>query len=940
MSIDLFYTPFEVKGSTKELFKKTIDTIRGSDYSRILYVAPSLSKIYDTQRILHPLLGDCYIPPAMMTLTQLSQRFFSLYENRKIIPQGLIPVILSKLSNRHLGYSCLIANFVNEMKEYQPGKSMAAITSDIRSVFDRLGIPDELSLRVMEALRIMDLYEEILKKHNAADKNDVMKICPGIIREHDIGYDCLIIDGFSELTAAEEEIIKALIENTRDTTISIPYNIDFTNIFDRYITFLNNNFRYNAGYFSHEEHHIRLAHYSYRNAEDEIEGIARSIKNHFIAGVATDLNNVFVVFPELHKYSDMISRVFKKYGIPFTISSEKPLARTKPFLDLVALFDSVSDDYPRLQFSQFLISPYFKALPSSMRKYIPSLCISSGFTKGKTAWLNLMKSERSHPHSEFIRKNESQTIEKDITWVFRKLSYLESIRHKASFIDYGEAVGNLLRDFDFDDGRNHDMTGRDKIIKIVNDLSLMDSFSDTAPTDLHNFTEALRHCLLNEPSLETDTPGVRVLRFMDMEGLEPKYLYFGGLRDGDFPIKPEIDHLMPDSVRTQLGLMNMEKYLRYQKFLFRRALSSAKNYYLSYSVMEGDRLFLPSSFLSWNEEITKPACGIFSIEEDLVRKGGVFRFSFVSDVRTTDMRRIQKLFGEKAFIRVTDIDAYRTCPRKFFIERVLSLKPLEIMKFEMEALTLGTVVHEIMQELISEFTADVADVDDIVLNASRKIDALLYRKPFEDYWKKVLKETFLTILPDICRLEQMIADDGYAFMGAEVPVKAEVLPGITLKGKIDRIDKRIETEGSDVNSEKKGTSINSSSSSVSIPVAELIDYKTGSTQFSGSQILSQGMNLQLLLYAALMKSKGMLVNRVGIYSLKDLSLSWIPNKHDRRNGRSLEDYVDAALSFLGETVIEMRKGEFPAHPLHDRTCRNCPERPYCPYIQKAVMVQQ
>ncbi len=936
MSINVFYTPFEFEGSTKELFKRAIDKITGSDYSKILYLAPSLPKIHFAQQVLHTLVSDCYVPPAMMTLGQLSQRLFSLYESKRIIPQGLIPVIMSKLSDRSFGYSCLIANFVNEVKEHHPGESITAITSNICSVFDHLGIPDEVSLRVMEAVRIMGLYEEILKKYNAADKNDIMKACPGIIREHNIRYDCLIVDGFIELTYSEEEIIKALIENTHDTTISMPYHRDYHNIFDRYIDFLNNNFIYNPGYFSHDENHIRFDYYSYQNVEDEIEGIARSIKNHFISGVATDLNNVFVVFPELYKHSDMISRVFKKYGIPYTITSERPLARTKPFLDLVALLDSVSDDYPRLHFSQFLISPYFKALPASLREYIPLLCISSGITKGKSSWLNLMKSEQNHPHTEFISQKESQTIEKNLAWVFRKLSYLESIRHKASFMEYSEAVMNLLIDFDFDDGRNHDMNSSDNLNKIVSDLSLIDSFSDNAPTNLQCFTEALRHCLLNVTSPETDTPGVRILSFMDMEGLAPEYLYFGGLRDGDFPFKPEIDHLMPDNVRTDLGLMNMEKYLLLQRFLFRRALSSAKKYYLSYSVMEDDSLFLPSSFLSWNEEITKPVCGIFSKEEDLVRKGGVLRSSFVSDVRTTDMRGIQKLFGEKSFIRVTDIDAYRTCPRKFFIERVLNLKPLEIMKFEMEALTLGTIVHEIMQELISEFTADV---DDIVLKAGMKIDVLLSKKPLEDYWKKVLKDTFLSILPDIYRLEHMIAGDGYAFMGAEVPVKAEVLPGITLKGKIDRIDKKIETETLDVNNEKKGASVDSSSLSVSLPFAELIDYKTGSTQFSGSQIRSRGMNLQLLLYAALMKSKGMRVNRVGIYSLKDLSLSWIPNKHDRRNGRSLEDYVDAALHFLRETVTAMRKGEFPAHPLNDQTCRSCPERPYCPYIQKAVMMQ-
>ena len=35
----------------------------------------------------------------------------------------------------------------------------------------------------------------------------------------------------------------------------------------------------------------------------------------------------------------------------------------------------------------------------------------------------------------------------------------------------------------------------------------------------------------------------------------------------------------------------------------------------------------------------------------------------------------KKQFGENSKIRVTDIDSYRTCHRKFFIEKILRLEP-------------------------------------------------------------------------------------------------------------------------------------------------------------------------------------------------------------------------------------------------------------------------
>jgi hypothetical protein len=101
-------------------------------------------------------------------------------------------------------------------------------------------------------------------------------------------------------------------------------------------------------------------------------------------------------------------------------------------------------------------------------------------------------------------------------------------------------------------------------------------------------------------------------------------------------------------------------------------------------------------------------------------------------------------------------------------------------------------------------------------------------------------------------------------------------------------------------------------------------------------VIAKGANLQLFLYAALMKSLGFCVERVGIYSLKDVNLSWVPGKKDKKQGCTIEDYIVTSLKFLEETVSSMRKGIFSASPLNEYTCWNCPERPYCPYIQKIV----
>jgi ATP-dependent helicase/DNAse subunit B len=926
MSIKIFHTPFQYRGSTENLLRTATEKINDNDYSKVLYIAPTPRKIRESQKRFHKFSKGCYIPPKMMTIKQLSKRLYSLYEDKKVIPQSLVPIVIARLSEKGIGFASIITNFINEIKQYHTGKDLETISDKLKTIFHELGIHDEILVRTMEALRIFKTYQELLNKHSAVDENDVMAACPRLIERHNYSPDTIILDGFYELTRSEEAIIKALIENAKDVIISIPYNLNFTFITGSYNNFIKNNFQYEEAYLSIEKEPTEPFYHPYPGIEEEIEGVARNIKNCFISGRIKNLEKIAVTFPMLHKYKDMLARIFRRYGIPYTISTSKPLGKTRPFLDLVALLESVTDDYPKLSFSQFLISPCFKKMPPAFRECVPRICLTSGIIKGKDAWLNLFKSK--------VRKdNRFPNLEKEFRWVFKKLAPLESIKNKGSYSQYCEAIINLLNDLDFSDAGNlgiesyrQDTDLKDQLIGILKELSFIDIFmerncndtpstSHISPLTLRNFIDTLKH-MLNATQIEAEGIGVQIMGFLELRGIEPEYLYFGGLKDGDLPSKPNIDHILPDSVKTRFNLVNLERYLLIQRFIFHRVIESAKNLHLSYSVMEGDRFFLPSPFLPWNREIKQQVYGIFSKEEELTRRGKTPFSSFITDIEGIGEKLIKNRFGEDSYIRVTDIDSYRTCPRKFFIEKVLRLEPLEIKEYEVEAKLLGTIVHEIMQALISK---PLANVDDLRGRAELIIDKLLSDKPVEIYWKKVIKDTLLSILPGIYKLESKLMDEGYSFMSAEVPVEGKVIKGIKLKGKIDRIDRKVQ-----------------SSKDNKTDVVELIDYKTGTTQLSGPQVLTKGATLQLFLYAALIEASGLKVERAGIYSLKDLILSWIPGKYDKKNGRTMQDYIDTSLRFLEETVLKLRSGDFSASPLNEQICRNCPERPYCPYIQKTV----
>jgi ATP-dependent helicase/DNAse subunit B len=936
MSIKVFHIPFPLRGSTETLLKASVDGIKGPDYSGILYIAPTPRKVRDAQQIFHRLTKDSYIPPQMMTIKQLSKRLYSLYGDKNVISQHLIPVIISQASGKGIGFASLIANFINEIKQYHPGKDIEAIEKELKTIFYELGIPDEVSKRAMEAMKIFKTYKEALQRQSALDEDDVMAACPDLIKKHKLVISTLILDGFYELTSVEEAILKTLIENSGDVIISIYYDANLYDITKNYNDYINNNFKLEEVFLSTEEKRIEPSYHPYPGIEEEVEGIARRIKNYFISKKIKDLEKVTVAFSNLHEYSDIVERVFRRYGIPYTLSISKPAMKLRPFLDLIALLDSVADAYPRPSFSRFLISPYFNNMPAEFKEWIPKLSLESGIIKGKDAWLNLSKAVICHQSSV---STITQKIEKGLKWVFKKLAPLESIKDNGSFSQYSEVINKLLNDLDF---LHEDTNLREKSSEILKELSFVENLipftSQNKVTttyithfDLRQFIDSFRH-ILNATSMEIEGTGVQVMDFFEMRGIDPEFLFLGGLKEGDLPSKPDIDYILPDSVRTKFGLVNLKRYLLLQKFLFFRAIESTKNLYLSYPMMETDRLFLPSSFLPRNREKKEMIPGIFSKEEELLRSGKMPFASYITEIQKAGDKLIKAKYGEDSYIRVTDIDSYRTCPRKFFIEKVLHLEPLETKEYRIEAMLLGTIVHEIMQLLLSKpFT----DEEDLRNKAEETIANLLANKPIENYWKNLIMDSFLTILPEIYELECKLIEEGYSFMTAEFPVRGEIIKGIKLKGKIDRVDKKVQSSKFKVQSLKENELVTHHASRIT-DFIELIDYKTGTTQLTGSQVITKGANLQLFLYAALMKSLGFCVERVGIYSLKDVNLLWVPGKKDKKQGCTIEDYILTSLKFLEETVSRMRKGIFSASPLNEYTCWNCPERPYCPYIQKIV----
>jgi len=897
------------------------------DYSDILYLAPSSVKADDAQRLFHQIQGgSCYLPPETTTISRYCRKMYSNFGSARVLSRPLVSLLIDGLSRHReqghnsfrgsrlrIGLSSVIADFISDLKQRFPGKSVDAMIPEFSVMFEALNIPGAVAANVIGAIESFREYQLFAGQNGLVDEDDILSACNNC-SEKFAHQGILVIDGFYDPSAAEKGALGLLISHARHVFISVPNDPAFSGLTKDYTDFLRKRFPIEEIYVkSSVTANIQPpAYYSYSDSEDEVAGIARNIKSLYVTQKVKSFESVVVAFPEIRSYAAMVERVFSRYGIPYVMEGTKSLGGMRPFHDIFCLLTSVSEDYPRLKFAQFLSSRYFKKIPEHLNRWMPFLSIRSGIVSGKSAWLDFIAEGAEALDVQTIPEREE--LGKELRRFFKKLLPLEKIKQGAGYSMFADAIRKLLDHLEFTATPvGTDINMRNKISEALHDifeqLSFLGAFLETGVT-LAEFEESFRY-LLNSAFVESEDIGVRVLDFRQLQGLSPEYLFFGGLVDGIIPGRQQMDYLLPDSARVRMGLLHLEKYTMIQKFIFENSVKSAGSLHLSYPLMSGDTPFLPSSFLYSGEELKGGIAGIFSREEYLVRIGRQPFLDVINEVRVPPRLPISP-----ASFRVTDIDAYRACPRKFFIEKILNLEPVTVKEYEIEAATLGTIIHKAMEKLILEPVGNI----ELLTRRAREIIADIVRDlKIDAYWKQLISDTFVDLMPGIREMELVIREDGYHSSEVEKSVSGEPVNGIRLRGKVDRIDLM-----------KDGV--------------QIIDYKTGAAGFNCSQALDGNENLQLFLYAAILKSQGSRVGRVGIYSLKDMTTKWCPPRNKRRplsrskNGEvpgcAIGDYVAASLRFLEDAVGHIRRGDFTARPLHDGTCRKCHEAAFCPYIQR------
>ncbi|MBA4373486.1 MAG: hypothetical protein C0402_11575 [Thermodesulfovibrio sp.] len=888
------------RGVTDRILRDGAECSHPPDYSPVLYIAPTPGKLRDAQRRFHRLIVNPYIPPRFSTLKQLARSFFAAESRSRVFPDALVPLLISEISGHAIGYAGILSSILKEIKQHHPSGDLQAVRLELHAIYQRRGLPDDMLRGLDNTFEIFKQYQSSLTSAGYADEDDILIRGAAAVRNISSRFRVLLVDGFYDMTHAEMDLVGALIAKSDNVFITYPFipgPDEGVHSPSGYLQRLCSAFEVKEVDLRKDEPTTgmpELSYIKYNSVEDEVEGIARHIKNLYIAGSIKPADSVVLTVPQLSHYRQLIERVLTRYGLPFTITTQKTFAQKGPLRDLLYLIETIADDFPRQKFTTFLNSPHFTGIPELLRQWIPSISLKSGIVKGREAWENL--------NPDIASKKVLAPLAEALKHIFSLLLPLISVRGGSTPENYHALIISVMHELGF----TADDTLQRRLEDALEFLETLPELSGKQTVALARYAEFLRH-MLNTPEYGDEGEGIQVMEFTETRGLEPDHLYFCGLKDGDMPSKPPVDHVLPDSVRREFGMIDLNTYLQTQKVYFLRVTGASSHRHLSYPSLEGDTVFLQSPYLPWGRESREKTYGILSLDELQTRKGFRPFEQHIREIKPGKKTVARILKKELAMpLRVTDIDAFRNCPRRFFIEKLLRLEASRISEYEIEARLLGTIFHKVMEELFRDPETEMS-CSAMEQRAASIFDAVVKDYHLEPYWTLLLKESFIQVLPKILDMESEFREEGFLPFSLEMDIKKEeVLPGISLRGKIDRVD-------------------------AGNKVFRIIDYKTGTADI-GSAVIKSGKGLQLPLYAAMLKVKGMEVEKAGIYSLNTISMKWIPTCRDKYR---MEEYIESALRYLEETVGEINTGTFRAHPLEDFFCVSCVEAPFCPYINLA-----
>lgn len=867
-----------------------------------------------------------FIPPLFRTPRQFARALHERYGTTRHFPEELKALLVQRLLNQpSIGSAALFANFITDVKRHIPEEEQPFLYDRLAKLLEGF---DEPLKKVLTASQAFLAYNAELNARGWVDDEDIFAQAPKYLKEESFLPRVLILDSFVAPNRLEEKLLAALIERS-ETVLALGFGSkdDDENycLAQRFIEFLNSRGLFEttvlAAFLPDRNEHWQLV--GFPTIEEEVIGVCRQIRRSLDQLSAKEkphfLSETIVTLPRLDEYLPFLRRLLRQYEIPFTVYPEIRLSSSPPIVAVLELLTAIATDYERIALTAAFSSPFFPALlrlsddqdqkpRERAARALNSLSCRAGIIKGEENWQKIARriiaAEEIDPQDlecRFFFEIEER-VNQALGLTKKFLQSTESLatqaRNLKQFLEAVEFCKNLNAD-----EPEELLKDRQELYDILDAIAEFDEeFSQGQPSRV-DFVKLLAHFLgLRTRTPENDQGGVTVVSMAETLGIAPKHLFFIGLTENDLPGPYHSDPLLPDRVRKELGMPDMNWHRDWQRFHLHRTLYSCPSPpFLSFHESRDGKPVLPTPFLELTPVQPESVNIIYSEPEHQLWLGASQGRRFDDLVTVVDFsndqevqRELNQHFGPNKNLSITMLEAYPRCPYRFYIERVLQLATPEEPVFEIESRQWGLLIHAVFGKLYQNGTVPLKQIPKV---AQRILDTVLNNFHLPHFWNEVTRQVFANLLPRFIEMEKVLREEGYQPVKTELKLKDTITSDITLYGRIDRID-------------RAGNRL------------RVIDYKTGSAGINTKAVTEQRTHIQLPLYAHLVQKEfpKEKIDNIGIYGLRHLAINWLA-----KPDCDVATLIQAAIETTVAIVENIRAGKFPAQPAPGlNLCEQCP----------------
>ena len=657
--IKFFYGPASAAGG--ELMGECLQRLTGPQQS-FIYVVPTARRARCLEKQLLHARPQGFFRPHLLTFHSLMELLHRRMGGAGVPISASVKAMLLEeiVSNEELGLTYFrrregrpfpglvtkLGGFISDLKQnlINPD-TLAKRTADIE---------DPPGPKSRELVRIYREYQKMLALHELIDTDGMFWLVleemkePANLKAALAGIDLLIFDGFFDVTKAEGEVLKGLLESVEQVWLRLdqmPGAKGF-GAAERFVK------EYCAGaeqievapapgspaesicprLFDPEREAGPAAEADVtilecRDRLAEVEAIAAEIKRIVVEDNVL-AERIAVAFKNIHTYAPIVREVFASCGSPYNCAVGRPLSESPVAATLMSILEIVREDYGREPVMKLLRSPYVRfsfeyegedaALDGD---FLDTEARVARIFRNKDTWGAKLRDSADRLANEMERTEEeggrtarrvARLIEQS-RGIELALAEIAKLSRPMAPKRFGEVLTAIIRRFGIARGifferrsevdeeiLERDYGALDKFQKLLKDVIFAASFAEREKFDFEQYAEMIEAGLSGETfDVKRDVDhGVQVLPVGEVRGGDYDVVFLGGLVDGEFPL-PEAPRIFySEKRRAKLGFKTTPSNLEIERYLFAGAAGAARRkLFVSCPRSDGGKMLLKSLFL-------------------------------------------------------------------------------------------------------------------------------------------------------------------------------------------------------------------------------------------------------------------------------------------------------------------------------------------------------